>query len=346
MAELCKFLEACSTKMDGEWDWPSETLDRCAGAGVFAWFHSIEDGGMGWSESDLCRGYMKLARACMTTTFVITQRVAACRRIAGADDPTLRDRFLPKLIRGEGFATIGISHLTTSRRHLDKPVLQAAPIAGGYRLNGMSPWVTGSTRADLFVIGAELEDGRQILAVVPADVAGVATPTPANLSALSSSQTGPIEFHDVIVPHADLIRGPIEDVMQQSTGGATGGLQTSSLAFGLADAAISYLEAQSQRRENLALPAQHLREQWSADTELMLKAAAAGTVADNARIRQHANSLVLRTTQAALAAAKGTGYLWGHPAGRWCREAMFFLVWSCPQEVADANLCELAQTTP
>jgi len=59
-------------------------------------------------------------------------------------------------------------------------------------------------------------------------------------------------------------------------------------------------------------------------------------------LRQRANSLVSRASQAALSAAKGSGYVVGHPAGRWCREALFFLVWSCPQPVAAANLCELA----
>ena len=62
----------------------------------------------------------------------------------------------------------------------------------------------------------------------------------------------------------------------------------------------------------------------------------------NQDLRTRANSLVLRATQAALAAAKGTGYVAGHPTGRWCREALFFLVWSCPQPVLAANLCELA----
>ena len=52
--------------------------------------------------------------------------------------------------------------------------------------------------------------------------------------------------------------------------------------------------------------------------------------------------LVLRATQGALAAAKGAGYVVGHPVGRWCREALFFLVWSCPQGVMAAALCELA----
>jgi hypothetical protein len=80
-----------------------------------------------------------------------------------------------------------------------------------------------------------------------------------------------------------------------------------------------------------------------ADLESALLAAARGEPAcSNDDLRQRANSLVLRATQASLAAAKGAGYVAGHPAGRWCREALFFLVWSCPQPVLAANLCELA----
>ncbi|MEX1224544.1 MAG: acyl-CoA dehydrogenase, partial [Pirellulales bacterium] len=60
------------------------------------------------------------------------------------------------------------------------------------------------------------------------------------------------------------------------------------------------------------------------------------------QLRTRANSLALRASQASLTAAKGAGYVWGHPAGRWCREALFFLVWSCPQPVLAANLCEFA----
>ena len=59
-------------------------------------------------------------------------------------------------------------------------------------------------------------------------------------------------------------------------------------------------------------------------------------------LRVWANSLVLRATQMGLVAAKGAGYAAGHPVGRWCREALFFLVWSCPQQVMAENLRELA----
>ena len=56
-----------------------------------------------------------------------------------------------------------------------------------------------------------------------------------------------------------------------------------------------------------------------------------------------ANSLVLRATQVLLAATKGAGYVAGHRAGRLAREALFFLVWSCPQPVVTANLRELTR---
>ena len=49
-----------------------------------------------------------------------------------------------------------------------------------------------------------------------------------------------------------------------------------------------------------------------------------------------------RAAQAYLAASKGAGFVVGHPAERAVREAMFFLVWSCPQPVVSAALREFA----
>jgi hypothetical protein len=51
---------------------------------------------------------------------------------------------------------------------------------------------------------------------------------------------------------------------------------------------------------------------------------------------------VLRATQAALTASKGTGFLRSHPAQRWARQALFFLVWSYPRPAAEATLAYLA----
>ena len=69
--------------------WKPRTRGRrsncgCAAtAGVFEWFIPSELGGQQWHEADLLRGYLKLAAACLTTTFVITQHGAMQRIAAG-----------------------------------------------------------------------------------------------------------------------------------------------------------------------------------------------------------------------------------------------------------------------
>ncbi len=130
--------------------------------------------------------------------------------------------------------------------------------------------------------------------------------------------------------------------MRMGVGAGTGGLQTSTLAIGLASAALDYLDEQSIARPELAPPAAEMRREHDQLEATLLALAGGEALCTNDDLRAKANSIALRTTQAALAAAKGTGYIVGHPAGRWCREALFFLVWSCPQGVMNANLCELA----
>ncbi len=347
--ELCRSLRQQVEALDRPAAWPAEQLRLCGEAGVFEWFVGPEHGAQGWSEPDLLRGYMQLAAACLTTTFVITQRVGAMQRIAAGDSHIARERHLPDLIAGRTFATVGISHLTTSRQFLKQPVLRAGQGRGGYVLDGYSPWVTGAEFAQTIVLGATLEDRRQVLIALPTELPGVRIDPAPPLVGLSASRTGPVHLDQVHVPMECLLAGPVEDVMKQGLGARTGGLQTSALAIGLASEALDFLQSQSGAREELVEPADALVAErneleratlaLAGDTSLVatLDCAVTGN-----ELRRRANSLAIRSTQAALVAAKGAGYVAGHPAGRWCREALFFLVWSCPAPVVQANLCELA----
>jgi alkylation response protein AidB-like acyl-CoA dehydrogenase len=328
--------------LDLSGDWPAEQMQLCGEYGVYRWFMPPEWGGFGWSDADITRGYLKLGSACLTTAFILTQRTGACQRILAGDSEELKHRWLPGLASSEYFASVGISHLTTSRRHLAKPVMTATETPDGWRLNGFSAWVTGADRADVVVIGATLDDGRQILVAVPTGLRGVSCSVPSNLIGLSASRTGEFRCRDVEVPAECLLAGPMEDVMRRGKGAGTGGLQTSALAVGLALAAIRLLESESERRPEFADAAASLRSEHSQLEADLLRAAIGQAECSSEVIRTRANSLVLRSTQSALACAKGAGYVVGHPAGRWCREALFFLVWSCPQPVIAANLCELA----
>jgi alkylation response protein AidB-like acyl-CoA dehydrogenase len=170
----------------------------------------------------------------------------------------------------------------------------------------------------------------------------VAIADPLPLIGVSASSTGPVHLDGAEISDEWLIAGPVAQVMSSGLGATTGGYETSTLAIGLAQSAIDFLAAEAAQRAELSEPMSALRAEHAALLGDLLGVTRGASACSKESIRRRANSLALRASQAALSAAKGSGYILGHPAGRWCREAMFFLVWSCPQPVSAANLCELA----
>lgn len=325
--------------------WPDDRLEALNAGGVLKWNVPSQFGGLELDDGDILEGYRLLSASCLVTTFILTQRNAACQRIITSANAAARQRLLPELAEGRLFATVGISHLTTSGQHLKAPAVQAIPEGDGYRLSGLVPWATGATHADLLVTGGQLEDGRQLLAAIPTRQPGVEVNDPVQLMALNSSQTGSVRLTDVMVGPEDVLHGPVEGVMQQGSGGGAGSLGTSVLAAGATEGMLRYLRDETSRRPDLAEFVEPLSES-AADLVEQIRLAAADTHPQGSSaaesVRRQANSLVLRTAQSWLAATKGAGYVAGHRAERAVRESMFFLVWSCPQPVLSANLRELA----
>jgi alkylation response protein AidB-like acyl-CoA dehydrogenase len=347
LEDLCELLRNRGGSLDDPRQqpaalWPREQLDWLAQAGVHRWFEPEVHGGYVWSEADQLRGYVELAAACLTTAFILTQRAGAVRRIAEYASREMLQEAVPALLSGKTFATVAISHLTTSRRHLNRPILLAEPVADGWILSGQAPWVTGAIAADWVVTGATQPDGKQVLLAVPKTLPGLQAAPPEDLLALNASCTGVLEYQDILVERRYLLAGPTDQVLAGAAGARTGGLTTSALALGHATGPISFLEREAEQRPDLGSIAKELHtDQLRLKTEL-LELASGHEVCAPGDLRANANSLALRAAQAALAAAKGAGYVSGHPSGRWLREAAFFLVWSCPQPVMQANLCQFA----
>ena len=341
--DLLSQLSAAAPALESTVDWPGEQFQWLARAGVLGWVIPRSCNGAEISQEDLIRTYDQLATACLTTTFVLTQRNGACQRVAASEQEDLKSELLPRLAAGELFATVGISHLTTSRQHLSQPAVQAALGPDAVTLNGTVPWVTGAPQADYVVTGGTCDDGRQLLIALPMDLDGITVHPPARLLALSASQTASIDLRDVGVPRRFVLAGPVEQVMARGLGGGTGSVATSALAAGLAERSVRRLAGEAERRPELGEIAALLRRELEGLRKDMYAAAGGTTTATNpaasaTSIRGRANSLVLRATQADLAASKGAGFVAGHPAERAVREAMFFLVWSCPQPVVTAAL--------
>lgn len=334
--QALEVLEKHAAEADAVSSWPAASWEALRRCGALGWIIPRQYGGAGLDPPALLEGYQHLAGACLTTCFLLSQRDSACRRLLNSGHEEMCRRLLPGLASGQSFVTVGLAQLTTSRQHV-RPVLTAQlDDDGGVRLNGVMPWVTGAPRADFFLTGVVHDDGRQMLLVVPRDTPGLSVGPPMELMALQGSLTAEVRCAEVRLERTWVLAGPADKMLAGGRG--AGGLETSGLALGAAKSAIAYLEKEATKRTEWQARAAACGQSWSALQDQLRRLAREGADAHAAsHLRAKVNALVLRSTQFALAAAKGSGFLRSHPAQRWARQALFFLVWSCPAPALEAT---------
>ena len=344
--EVLEKLRAASDQLESGRASVQQQLAMMAAAGVMRWGIPPEFGGCALSPADQARGHEELASACLNSAFVLSQRNAAVSRLVGSDREELKAALLPRFAAHELMATVGISHLTTSRQHLARPMVRIEKQGDDYLLEGEIPWVTGASLCDLILTGGTFDDGQQALLFIETGQAGVSIAEPPKLLALQPSETTTVRLQNVSMPGEMLVAGPVPQVMKAVSGG-TGGVTTSALASGAAEGVLIRFQSEADRRQELSETVQLMEQERagiSRDIRRFIEqpesAKDAGITSETLRAR--ANSLVLRASQAYLAASKGAGFVSGHPAERAVREAMFFLVWSCPRPVVEAAMREFA----
>jgi alkylation response protein AidB-like acyl-CoA dehydrogenase len=324
--------------------WPAASWESLSRNGALRWSIATRWGGLEWSPVEQLVGSEALAANCLTTAFILSQREAAVRQLLKGPD-SLQGQHLPRAVDGSELLTVGLSQLTTSRQHAGR-ALRATPLGrGGFRVDGVIPWVTAADRATMIVAGAALDDGTQVLFALPLSRRGVMIEAPMNLAALAGSRTAQVRCDQVVIEPGDVLAGPKSQVLGPGGGG---GLETSCLALGLTRAALELLRPEADGRPEVRDTLATLEPQLKSVRERLH--AAADRQPEPGRtlgLRTDATLFALRATQAALLLAKGTGFIVPHPAQRLARQAQFFLVWSCPRPVADdVRAALLARSSP
>ncbi len=342
---------ATLAELDGPTDdggaWNETLWQAVRSLGAPRWTIPTSLGGLELDRTTIVVRNALLAQSSLTAAFVLSQHDAATRRFLATIDRPVSRSWMDRLNAGEAFGTVGISQLTTSRRYGTAAMKARALDGGRYELDGTMPWVTGAERADVVVTGGLLEDGKQLLAALPTDRAGVSILPASPLAALDASRTTEIRLDRVVFEPDEILAGPLDDVMSGTSPVGTGGLETSALAMGQARAALLGLEKEAPNRPDLLDSLTSLRESWEELwSDLLDHTRSVPGAPTAAAIRARANALVLRLTQAYLTARRGSGFLKSEPAQRWARQALFFLVWSCPSPVASATVRDLVGICP
>lgn len=323
--------------------WPVDDLRDLAGAGALRWAVPSEFGGLGLDALDISRRYEQIAASSLAVALVVSQRDSAVGLIEGAAASPARAKLLTDAGAGCGWMTIGIAQLTTSRQG-GAPALRAIAESGGYRLDGLIPWSTGAAESDFIIAGA-VADAGQILFALPRDLPGVRVEAPLPLVALAASRTTAVRCDGALLAADLVLAGPIERVLGGTRRQVP--LPQAFLATGLCQGGIDLIaEHDSNRARELhatfAAELAGVRQQVIA----FCKAGPGQPPTAAPALRATCNDLALRITHATVALYKGSALLADHPAQRLAREALFLLVWSCPDPVIDCTVARLSAARP
>ena len=318
-------------------------LKRC---GALTWAVPRAFGGTGMDAVLLHQRYEELARRCLTTALIFTQRDSAVGFLVSAANAPISAQLLRSMARGTVFATIGIAQLTTSGRHLP-PAVVARRTSGGFRVSGRIPWVTGAAQAQRIIVGAVTSDGRQILLALRARQPRVVVETRRDMVALNASCTGAVQLRHVLVPDADVLIPPCNNALALRSGHRSFGLSTCVLPLGVAAGALSMAEDLAKARFHTCRGAiTDLRREYTHLAARVYRVGASSRLLQKpgigAQLRAQSNHLAACSALAALELAKGRGFMCESPAQRRARESLFFFVWSSPTVVIEQTLALLA----
>jgi hypothetical protein len=166
---------------------PRELLDALAAAGLYGLAAPPDAGGLGADFSTVCAVHEALASGCLTTAFVWAQHHGLVRALAQGGNPELAASLLSPLARGEVRAGVALAGA------MPRATLRATPDAGGWRLDGVAPFVSGWGRID--VIHAAARAGDEIVwLLIDASVGPHVHAEPLRLISLNATATRRITF--------------------------------------------------------------------------------------------------------------------------------------------------------
>lgn len=172
-----------------------ELLDALAGARLYGLAGPPDAGGLGLDAPTRMLVAEIIASGCLTTAFVWMQHHRAVVAVANAGSAALRDEWLGPLCRGERRSGVALGGLIGGTG-----AVHATRGPGGWRLDGVAPWVTGWGRIDVVCTAALDDDDRIVWSLVDARADETLEVKRLRLVAADASATVRVRFRGRVVP--------------------------------------------------------------------------------------------------------------------------------------------------
>lgn len=328
--------------IDLEGVYPEAFLRALGALGGFAGAASPVHGGNGQGLADIIEVMSRVGQECLSTAFAVWCQTACARYLQLSDNTALQAEWLPALASGQQLGGTGLSNTFKSCSEIERFLLSAKRVEGGYEINGNLPWVSNLGPDHVFVTGCPVEgDGRLVFFLVRCDQPGFRLQDGAHFTALEGTRTYACQFRGVRIDDARVLAQPDQSKAYLARIQPGMILAQMGMGLGLVQDCIRLIDSSARTHAHVN---QFLDDQ-PADLRAALEAARAetlrlATLADAAptgdgqvalttailRLRLAGGELALRAAQAAMLHQGARGYLRHATAQRRLREAYFVAI--------------------
>ncbi|CAN5387219.1 acyl-CoA dehydrogenase family protein [soil metagenome] len=173
----------------------------------------------------------------------------ACYPMSRFGSDAQREQWLPQMLGG---TTVGAYSLSEPHAGSDPAALscKAAPVAGGYRINGSKAWITHGGRADFYTLFARTGEGAQGISCfhVPARTDGLSFGSPEEKMGLHAVPTTTAHYDNVFIPAEGRIGEEGQGLAIALSALDGGRLGIAAVAVGIAQAALDVATQYAKER--------------------------------------------------------------------------------------------------
>lgn len=195
--------------IDLEGEYPESFLRAVGQLGGFAGVVAPAFGGSGKGLADTIATMAQIGETCLSTAFTHWCQTACARYIQLSDNASAKSRWLPRLAKGTQLGGTGLSNTCKSNCEIERFLLTARRVQGGYEINGTLPWVSNLGEAHIFVTGCPVDgDGRLVFFVTRCNQDGFRLVESAHFTALEGTRTLACQFRQVFIPDGEVLAHP------------------------------------------------------------------------------------------------------------------------------------------
>ncbi|MHB1187177.1 acyl-CoA dehydrogenase family protein [Thiobacillus sp.] len=318
--------------------YPGEFLHKLGALGGLGSLTPVAHGGTARGLAHAIQVIEEASKQCVSTGFLLWAEYALQWYVVNSSNHALAAEMLPMMARGEVLGGTAQSNSMKSCVGIEEARLKAQRVDGGYRINGVLPWVSNIGPEHYFHMGATLPGTPGlVIGLMHGSTPGLTLTQNAHFIGMEGTNTFACQFRDVFLADSRVVCHPDEfDAFRDRTKSAFILLQMG-MGLGLVDACVAMMKRADRTHGHVnrfldvqadALEAEldAARAATYALAEAIDRDGGAPHVKETLQLRLAGSELSLKAAHAAMLHLGAKGYLSNNAAQRRLREAYFIAI--------------------